>query len=537
VDDIFNIGGDLERWLHLRELEQASSSVFVGAEVDPLRVLMDPNVTEPWEYEHSRTEPFIPGSMHPKQVEALASESRFRWLFWANQTGKTTTGAIDIALTALGRHPNQKWQAPLLLWASALTWDLWENILLPELLTWIPPERIIDAPEPRMRSTKRVILVRADNGRISRIVGKSAEQGAAKYQSARVHKVWMDEEHPESVWDEVQPRLLRHGGEVITTATPLLGLTWLYHRIYDPWKRGRQSDHYCSHAGLADNPSIDPKDIAAITKEFEADPQQAEARLYGRFATPTGIALRFDPNKHLESWTPDMKDVVKQQKWRHVCGVDFGYWRFAFVHLVVDRAGRAHVVGEVFSQKQDLTVRAKKIHDHLTLWDAPKETRLWGDAANPTDIVELNRELTRINSPYRVRPVRAENKARQASVTLTNKLLARQALMIRRNLNERQVWRLGQNAAADGRPQVGSRLMYEIAQWRYPKPKDGEAQAQDPADRTADGADMVAALRYAVMSQYRAAEFEIPVSVGKNNRDSGLEKLNEQIKNEEDYGA
>ena len=79
--------------------------------------------------------------------------------------------------------------------------------------------------------------------------------------------------------------------------------------------------------------------------------------------------------------------------------------------------------------------------------------------------------------------------------------------------------------------------MYEIAQWRYPKPKDGEAQAQDPADRTADGADMVAALRYAVMSQYRAAEFEIPTSDRRKNRDAGLEKLNDQIKSEDDYGA
>src|SRR5690606_6512649 len=39
-----------------------------------------------------------------------------------------------------------------------------------------------------------------------------------------------------------------------------------------------------------------------------------------------------------------------------------------------------------------------------------------------------------------------------------------------------------------------------------PIPRPGEVQAQDPDDATADGADMIAAERYAVMSFWRAAE-------------------------------
>ena len=534
MDDFFDDIDNLGRILHLKELEKAASEALSGAELDPLAVLMDETTVEPWEYEDSRTDLIVPGTLHPKQMTALKDDHRFRWLFWANQSGKTTLGAIDLALTALGRHPNQTWEPPVLLWASGLTWDLWENILLPELLTWIPSDRIMDAPEPRVRSTKRVILVRADNGRISRIVGKSAEQGAAKYQSARVHKVWMDEEHPESVWDEVQPRLLRFGGSVITTATPLLGLTWMYHRIYEPHTRGQMPDHFCSHAGVADNPAITPEMVAAITKEFEADPAQAAARLHGKFATPSGIALRFIPIKHLEAWTPEMRQTVRDQEWRHVCGVDFGYWRFAFVHIVVDRAGRGHVVGEIFSQKEDLSVRAKKLHEHLVEWNAPHMTRLWGDAANPTDIVELNRELTRLESPYKVRPVRAEHKARQASVTLVNRLFHRGALLLDRNLNNRSAWRLGQSAANDGRPQIGSRLFYEMSQWRYPRPKDGMPQSQDPSDDSADGADCVAALRYAVMSQFRAPGFVKPEKELRKNVDYGLERIVEQVKEDLD---
>jgi hypothetical protein len=61
---------------------------------------------------------------------------------------------------------------------------------------------------PRMHSTKRDIVIFADNGTESLITGKAAQQGADQYQSARVHRVWLDEEHPEAVYDEMQPRLL-----------------------------------------------------------------------------------------------------------------------------------------------------------------------------------------------------------------------------------------------------------------------------------------------------------------------------------------
>jgi hypothetical protein len=63
------------------------------------------------------------------------------------------------------------------------------------------------------------------------------------------------------------------------------------------------------------------------------------------------------------------------------------------------------------------------VYAHLESWGAPPSTRLWGDIANRTDIAELNKELDRIASPYRVCAVQAESKARVAGVTLLNHLL------------------------------------------------------------------------------------------------------------------
>lgn len=505
-------------------------------EVDPLARLLDDSFTETlWEYEHSYIGEMVPGQLHDKQTEALDALFRHRFLFWGNQVGKTTQGAVECALVGLKRHPHIHVQGNAVIWASALTWELWEQILLPELLTWIPQDRIISAPEP-FKSTpgRRTILFRADDGTVSRIVGKSVQQGRRSYQSAKVHFVWLDEEHPESIWDEIIPRLVRFNGKTITTATPLLGLTWLFNRIYQSWEKGRDPELWCSHAGLMDNPSIGPEQIEAYKRQYAGDPAQLAARLHGRFARPTGLALSsYDPNRNLESF--GQVDALEANRpgtrggkgWTHVCGLDFSYWRFAFLHGMVDRAGRLHVVKEYFSQKQTLETRARWMHAHLSEWGAPEETRIWSDCANPTDINELNKELKRLGSPYRVRGVKAESKARKTGVALLNNLLERGALLIARTIDDGDVWYRGQNAASDGHPSAGSRLLFEIGQWRYEKPnRDGEVQDDDPVDDTADGADMCAALRYLAMSHFRPPKKGVVPKKRKNpNLDTGYDAM------------
>lgn len=497
---------------------------------------MDPGFTEAlWPYEFSATDPEIPGSLHRKQFEALHADARHAWLFWGNQVGKTLWGGVSCALWALGRHPHQRWKPPITIWASGLSWGMWEDYLLPEILTWLPRNRIIDAPPPKQKSTKRVIRVRADNGAVSRIVGKAAAQGRELYQSARIHVFWMDEEHPKPIWEEVQPRLERFGGVTIATMTPLKGMTWVHDDHYEPWKRGAKSDTFCSHAGKADNPSIPPAEIEKTKRDLAGDPAQLAARLYGHFTRPSGLAIGFDPNKHLQTWTkPAIRHALEVKEWTQYCGIDFGHWRFAFVHLAADPAKRSHVLGEYFSQCEHLDVRARWIHAYLMGHHAPPHTRIWGDAANRTDIFEVNKEFKRIGSPYRVRPVAQGSKMRRPSVTKINNLLARGALLVRRGIGEFNRWRLGQSAASDGKPVIGSRLLWEANHWRYPAPKDGgeQRQRQDPDDNTADGADMIAALRYAVMSHYRPPKVKRRDRRKDRNRDTGLEEYDRMLERE-----
>lgn len=481
--------------------------------IDPIARLMDPSFTaSQWEYEWSRIGLEIPGVLHAKQNEALLHLARHRWLFWGNQAGKSTLGAIDLVLLCLGRHPHQKWRPPVHCWASALTWELWENILLPELLTWIPKERIVDAPEPYRKSSKRDIVIRADNGSLSRITGKAAEQGAERYQSARVHRVWLDEEHPESVWDEMQPRLLRFGGDTIATMTPLKGFTWVYGRIYEPVQAGKIAPerHWFSHAGPRDNPGIKRSEVREMEKELQHNPAQLAARVSGLFVRPVGAVLPFDIQKHGVTLKPEqLKELVP--KCRHYGAVDLGKWRFAFVWAMVQPDGSVLFAGETFSQNEDDDARAKQIDTLLTQYDVPDDIILRADNADPASLAELNAALERRSSKYFFTPVDGANKLKKAGILRLESLMNRGALWVNRAIGTAGqwlkvppwftgVWRVGQNASSLGKPVEGSRLTWEWNNWQYPKAIDGKIQKDEPDDASADGADACDGARYLVMT-------------------------------------
>jgi phage terminase large subunit-like protein len=470
--------------------------------IDPVARLMDPAFTDVvWLYDFSRVGAEVPGVLHAKQMEALLNTARHRWLFWGNQVGKTTLGAVDLVLLSLGRHPVQKWQPPVHCWASALTWELFENILLPEILTWIPLDRIIEAPQPYRKGTKRDIVIRADNGKLSRITGKAAEQGAERYQSARIHRVWLDEEHPEAVWDEMQPRLLRHGGDTIGTMTPLKGFTWVHGRVYEPAQTGKvsQDRHWFSHAGLKDNPSITPAALDELEQELKHNPSQLAARRDGMFVRPIGAVWPFDLKTHgVELTDEQVRAMVPNCT--HYLSIDLGKWRLSMLWGMIDRDQVLTIVGEIFSQNEDTDTRAKAMHDMLHAHAVPSDVVIRADNADPQMIAELNAALERLESPVHDRGVEARAKIKNAGILRVESLMNRGAFRVRRSLMAGKTWRLGMGAAKPGKPVEGSRLLWELSFWQYPKAEDGKVQKDEPDDATADGADSCDALRYLVMT-------------------------------------
>lgn len=512
--------------------------------IDPLQRLMDPKFTDTsWFYEHSQTEPDIPGNLHPKQLEMLHSSALHRWLFWGNQTGKTTLGAIDLVLLCLGRHPVQKWQPPIKSWASALTWELWQDIMLPELLTWIPRDRLIYAPPPRRQSQRRDILIRADNGQISRITGKAAEQGAARFQSARIHRWWSDEEHPEAVYNEALPRLLRFGGDTIHTMTPLKGLTWVHSRVYEPFMAGMKEakSHFVSHAGIADNPGISAENVAELTNELRNNPSQLAARLYGQFIRPTGAVLPFDAATMLIDLTQEeIDDMIRRGT--VFAGLDLGKWRWALTLWCATTTGVVVLLDEVFSQNEDTDTRVKKLDVLYRSYRIPADKVMTrSDCADPKLVQDHNEALERLGSSYMITPVEFRNKIIMVGVNRLENLMTRGAFKVRRGIGTGMNWRIGMHSGAPGKPVEGSRWIWEANNWQYPKIEENgklRIQKDEPDDTTADGADMMDSSRYAVLSYWDVDQPAVetkkkPVTVVERiaKEMADLDQITENLKN------
>lgn len=229
-----------------------------------------------------------------------------------------------------------------------------------------------------------------------------------------------------------------------------------------------------------------------------------------------GVAVKVLPQHKQSLSVGAFIEGHQEQNWRVFAGLDFGWWRWALVLCAVDRAGRFWVVDEVFSQAEDHSTRAQRLHDLFVEYRLPSNVMTYGDAANPQDIREINVKLSEIGSPYRVRAVKAGDKLRALATERVNDLLAAGRLIFRRELGDNQSWRLGMTGQYEGSIIRGSRLLWELSRWAYPDPRmnpKGDAllpQDQSPDDKTADGADAIAALRYAVMSEWSAPPVEVP---------------------------
>ena len=91
----------------------------------------------------------------------------------------------------------------------------------------IPGDRIDGKPTHRSGVAEAVDKVRIKHvsGGTSNLGFKSYDQGRRKFQGTAKHVVWLDEEPPEDVYSECMARLMTTHGLMISTFTPLDGLS------------------------------------------------------------------------------------------------------------------------------------------------------------------------------------------------------------------------------------------------------------------------------------------------------------------------
>lgn len=185
--------------------------------------------------------------LYPVHVEILnaGAEHAERAVLGGNRVGKTESiGGYETALHLTGLYPHwwegKRFDRPILAWAcgvkSAKVRDVNQLKLIGNLRRadgrTIADGGLIPAPHILRLTRKTGVANAIDQAFIRHRLGhenvltfKGYEEGPMAFASEAVHWIWLDEEPPEEVYDECIMRLLTTQGSIMSTLTPVEGMT------------------------------------------------------------------------------------------------------------------------------------------------------------------------------------------------------------------------------------------------------------------------------------------------------------------------
>lgn len=309
-------------------------------------------------YDNSALKRYNVDKVHAKQMEFHRCLKRNRWVFGGNRTGKTECGAAETVWLARGIHPfreNKRTDG----WVVSLSRNVQREVAQKKILRYLDPDWIadivMDSGKAQNPSGGIIDYIAVKNvfGTVSTICFKTCESGREKFAGASLDYVWFDEEPPEDIYDECAMRVVDKKGSLFGTMTPLLGLTFVYKRIY----LNCFSDPEVWHIFMewSDNPYLDPDEIERVSASLSDD--EREARRYGRFVDAKGaVYTEFDERTHVIAPFDIPPD------WQDRLSIDPGLNNPLSCHwYAVDYDGNVYVVAEHFLAGQSVQTHAQEI--------------------------------------------------------------------------------------------------------------------------------------------------------------------------------
>jgi phage terminase large subunit-like protein len=199
---------------------------------------------------------------HHKQHELMRVHQPVRAFLGGNRSGKTTVGIADDLIQAIDpeavpEHLRQykRWDPPF--YCRIVTPDFtatMEGVVFQKLREWAPRAQLVgDSWDKAYDKQNR--LLRFKNGSWFQFM--TYEQDLDKFGGTALHRCHYDEEPPEAIRKECLMRLIDYGGEELFTMTPLLGMTWMFTEIWEPWEKGELEDGHVTTVDMDDNPYLD----------------------------------------------------------------------------------------------------------------------------------------------------------------------------------------------------------------------------------------------------------------------------------------
>lgn len=300
--------------------------------------------------------------LSPEHARFHMSTAQNRWLFGGNQSGKTYSNMMDLALLALNVHPNRPPSKAGLHWCATESWELVRDVLWDEYLrNFIPPNQISNITKGQIGEPRKVIL---KNGHV--IEFKAFNQGRKQFQSRKISSFHGDEQclsDFQGIFEEIQARLLIHSGGISWSLTPVVGQPYL-EQIIETGENKDSNGHLLneffyinlnwnrkSQGGYIEDERVDQM-IDQWSEETKV------VRVEGHCASYFGAVYKdFSRGIHVVDPFKIPKD------WRRYRGIDFGFTH-PFCCLWVARSpDDDFVVYREYYQKQRVTAdHAKEIN-------------------------------------------------------------------------------------------------------------------------------------------------------------------------------
>ncbi|MCL2851348.1 MAG: terminase family protein [Firmicutes bacterium] len=312
-----------------------------------------------------------PELVHRKQIDFHVDQSKSRWVFGGNRTGKTECGAMESIWFATATHPYRQIDRATSGWVVSLSLQVQRDVAQAKILKYLPTEWVTDIV---MKSgTKQnpgsgiidFVTVRNRLGTTSTIGFKSCDQGREKFQGAACDFIWFDEEPPEEIYDECLLRTLDTSGVIFGTMTPLKGRTWLYERIFLGG-----TGHSVHQMSWEDNPYLSQQEINLM--QMNLSTEQLETRKHGRFSEASGLVF----NELCEESIIDPIDLSKEDI-RWIVSIDPGYVAPTACVFVACIAENFYVVDDYYQAGKQVDEHAVAIIKKCERLRIPKDS-VWG---------------------------------------------------------------------------------------------------------------------------------------------------------------
>lgn len=309
------------------------------------------------------------------------SLANIRWLFGGNQSSKSYSSMMDLAMLALDIHPTRSPIPGGVHWACIESWEQVRDILWASYLEeFIPAHQIADVLWGQDKVPKKVYL---KTGHV--IEFKAFNQGRRLFEGRKIDSCHCDEQCPldfTSILSEIQARLLAKEGSLVWSMTPIVPQPALEERIEnlpmgDEVFHSNLNDNRKSKGGYIPDERVD-----AMIQEWPEEIQLT--RIEGKFASFIGAVFKtFSRSVHV------IDPFSIPVEWNKYRGFDFGFTNpFVCLWTAQDNDGNWHVYREYYKAKTGIQEHIRTVK-HLS--GAERYVSSFADPENAEDRAEMQK--------------------------------------------------------------------------------------------------------------------------------------------------